>query len=58
MTDLDKKKVDAIMLAWNQVSKDFGSIFGTLLPGSNAKLQAPSGQTVLDGLEVCTLKVI
>ncbi|XP_025830258.1 structural maintenance of chromosomes protein 2 [Agrilus planipennis] len=52
MQDLDKKKKDALMLAWEQVSKDFGSIFGTLLPGSNAKLQPPRGQSVLDGLEV------
>lgn len=32
--------------------KDFGSIFSTLLPGSNAKLSPPEGQGVLDGLEV------
>ena len=35
-----------------QVNKDFGSIFSTLLPGANAKLQPPDGRDVLDGLEV------
>ena len=34
-----------------QVNKDFGSIFSTLLPGANAMLAPPEGQTVLDGLE-------
>ena len=33
-------------------SKDFGSIYSTLLPGTNAKLSPPEGQTVLDGLEI------
>ena len=32
--------------------QDFGSIFSTLLPGTDAKLVAPEGQTILDGLEV------
>ena len=32
--------------------QDFGSIFSTLLPGTEACLSPPEGQTVLDGLEV------
>uniref|UniRef100_A0A1Y1M3E5 Structural maintenance of chromosomes protein n=1 Tax=Photinus pyralis TaxID=7054 RepID=A0A1Y1M3E5_PHOPY len=52
MADLDKKKQETLLLAWEQVSKDFGSIFGTLLPNSNAKLIPPHGQNVLQGLEV------
>ena len=32
--------------------QDFGSIFSTLLPGTQAKLTPPEGQTMLDGLEV------
>ncbi|KAF5292378.1 hypothetical protein FQA39_LY03412 [Lamprigera yunnana] len=48
MADLDKKKQEALMLAWEQVTKDFGSIFGTLLPGSNAKLEPPHGQNALE----------
>lgn len=49
--DLDQKKNQAINIAWQKVNKDFGSIFSTLLPGANAMLAPPEGQTVLDGLE-------
>ena len=34
------------------MNKDFGSIFTSLLPGANAKLQPPENQSVLEGLEV------
>jgi len=50
--ELDEKKKEALKQAWEQVNKDFGSIFGTLLPGTKAKLQPPEGMGVLDGLEV------
>ncbi|KAK7100070.1 structural maintenance of chromosomes protein 2-like [Littorina saxatilis] len=50
--ELDKKKNEALKKAWEQVNKDFGSIFSTLLPGTQAKLAPPEGQSVLDGLEV------
>jgi len=33
-------------------SRDFGSIFSTLLPGTMAKLEPPEGGSFLDGLEV------
>ena len=33
------------------MNKDFGSIFSTLLPGSDARLAPPQGRGVLDGLE-------
>ncbi|XP_043480727.1 structural maintenance of chromosomes protein 2 [Leptopilina heterotoma] len=49
---LDEKKKETIHQAWEQVNKDFGSIFSTLLPGTSAKLQPPENSTVLDGLEV------
>lgn len=49
---MDERKKDTILKAHQQVTRDFGSIFGTLLPGSNAELRAPHGKTVLDGLEV------
>ncbi|KAF2885913.1 hypothetical protein ILUMI_20260, partial [Ignelater luminosus] len=52
MHDLDKKKEEAIMLAWQQISKDLGSIFSTLLPGANAELKTLAGQPVMNGLEV------
>ena len=36
-----------------QVNKDFGSIFSTLLPGTQAKLRPPDGMDVIEGgLEV------
>lgn len=50
--NIDKKKSDALTKACEQISKDFGSIFGTLLPGANSMLQPPAGKTVLDGLEI------
>ncbi|RWS30541.1 structural maintenance of chromosomes protein 2-like protein [Leptotrombidium deliense] len=52
MEEVDQKKKDALHSAWEKINKDFGSIFSTLLPGSNAKLAVPEGKTVLDGLEV------
>jgi structural maintenance of chromosome 2 len=52
IAELDQKKNEALQSAWRQVNKDFGSIFSTLLPGTDAKLEPPEGQTVLDGLEV------
>lgn len=50
--ELDRKKRLEIRTAWDKVNRDFGSIFSTLLPGTQAKLQPPEGQDVLDGLEV------
>ncbi|UYV62316.1 SMC2 [Cordylochernes scorpioides] len=50
--DLDKKKKEALAVAWEKVNKDFGSIFSTLLPGTNAKLVEPEGQDFLQGLEI------
>merc|ERR1712098_323618 len=50
--ELDEKKKEALRTAWDQVNKDFGSIFSNLLPGTMAKLEPPQGQDVLDGLEV------
>lgn len=50
--ELDQKKRQALRQAWDQVNKDFGSIFSSLLPGATSKLEPPQGQDVLDGLEV------
>merc|ERR1719428_59093 len=52
ITDLDQKKGETLRRTWEKVTKDFGSIFSTLLPGTNAKLQAPEGMTELEGLEI------
>ncbi|KOC65212.1 Structural maintenance of chromosomes protein 2 [Habropoda laboriosa] len=49
---LEEKKKETLLKAWEQVNKDFGSIFSSLLPGADAKLQPPENQTVTDGLEV------
>jgi hypothetical protein len=50
--ELDQKKKEALRKAWEQVNKDFGSIFSMLLPGAQGCLQPPEGMNVLDGLEV------
>jgi structural maintenance of chromosome 2 len=52
ITELNTKKNEVLKTTWQKVNKDFGSIFSTLLPGTNAKLEPPEGMTVLDGLEV------
>ncbi|XP_047994566.1 structural maintenance of chromosomes protein 2 [Leguminivora glycinivorella] len=52
MAELDEKKKRTLVTACEQVNRDFGSIFSTLLPGAQAKLRPPEGLTVLDGLEV------
>ncbi|CEG45051.1 structural maintenance of chromosomes protein 2-1-like [Plasmopara halstedii] len=50
--ELDAKKNEALKTTWVKVNKDFGSIFGTLLPGTHAKLDPPKNGTILDGLQV------
>merc|ERR1711935_991362 len=50
--NLDAKKKVELERTWKKVNKDFGSIFSTLLPGSNAKLEPPEGMQVWEGLEV------
>ncbi|CAJ0959738.1 unnamed protein product, partial [Mesorhabditis belari] len=49
---LDERKEKEVIRAYEKVTKEFGNIFTTLLPGAEAKLQPPSGKTALDGLEV------
>ena len=50
--ELDEKKKKELTRTWKKVNEDFGSIFGTLLPGTNAKLEPPPGQEAWEGLEV------
>mmetsp|Transcript_3972 Transcript_3972/g.6966 ORF Transcript_3972/g.6966 Transcript_3972/m.6966 type:complete len:1219 (-) Transcript_3972:182-3838(-) len=49
---LEAKKNEALKTTWGKVNKDFGSIFSTLLPGTQAKLDLTETQSILDGLEV------
>eukprot|EP00056_Hartaetosiga_gracilis_P022956 m.34164 g.34164 ORF g.34164 m.34164 type:complete len:1222 (-) comp9910_c0_seq1:33-3698(-) len=50
--ELDRKKNEALLKAHEKVNKDFGSIFSTLLPGTNARLEATIVEGVLEGLEI------
>merc|ERR1719238_540874 len=50
--DLDKKKFETLRRVWAKVNSDFGAIFGTLLPHTNAKLEAPPGMDETEGLEI------
>ncbi|KAL1506874.1 hypothetical protein ABEB36_006156 [Hypothenemus hampei] len=52
MQELDTLKENALKLAIDQVSKDFGSIFSTVLPGANCKLVPQQGKSILGGLEI------
>ncbi|NXS93446.1 SMC2 protein, partial [Jacana jacana] len=49
--ELDRKKTQALHIAWKKVNKDFGSIFSMLLPGGSAMLVACKNQNVLEGLQ-------
>lgn len=49
---LDEKKKRELKKAWQQVDSNFGAIFGSLLPGAQAKLVPINGQDFLNGLEV------
>lgn len=50
--ELDMKKNEAVEKTWQKVTKDFGMIFSTLLPGTTAKLQPVDPDRILDGLQV------
>eukprot|EP00727_Mastigamoeba_balamuthi_P014838 m51a1_g9980 putative structural maintenance of chromosomes protein 2 (1232) ;mRNA; r:11484-15738 len=49
---LDLKKKLTLDKTWRRVDGDFTSIFQTLLPGAQAKLEPPEGKTFVEGLEV------
>ena len=50
--ELDRYKLDALQATYEQVSADFGAIFGELLPGNFARLEPPDGADLTRGLEV------
>jgi hypothetical protein len=50
--ELDVKKIQSLQKTYDQVNKDFGSIFSMLLPGTTAKLEPLLDCPLMDGLEV------
>jgi len=50
--ELAQKKIDALRKTWEKVNGDFGAIFSTLLPGTNAKLDKQEGCPVEEGLVI------
>ncbi|XP_053658501.1 structural maintenance of chromosomes protein 2 [Anopheles marshallii] len=50
--NLDSEKKKKLKVAWSEVDENFGSIFSTLLPGTQAKLVPPDGADFMKGLEV------
>ena len=51
MDKLDRLKKEALNEVFKKVSKDFGRIFSTLLPGSQSKLVPPEGKELTEGME-------
>ena len=49
---MDEYKREALVRTWEQVNRDFGAIFGDLLPGNSAKLTPADGRDLMSGLEV------
>jgi len=52
ISELDVKKIAELQRTWVKVNRDFGDIFTTLLPGTQAKLEPPEGMEAWEGLEV------
>lgn len=50
--ELEHYKKDALQATYTHVDRDFGEIFGELLPGNSAALRPPEGADVTQGLEV------
>ncbi|KAJ2558831.1 Structural maintenance of chromosomes protein 2 [Coemansia sp. RSA 1933] len=49
---LDKYKVETLERTWKLVDKDFGAIFGELLPGNTARLEILEGRQLSEGLAI------
>ncbi|NWY29493.1 SMC2 protein, partial [Pheucticus melanocephalus] len=49
--ELDRKKKQALDIAWKKVNEDFGSIFSMLLPGARAVLSASKTDNQFVGME-------
>lgn len=49
--DLDEKKRQNIKQTWTEVNKNFGAIFSSLLPRTQAELIPEEGKSFMDGLK-------
>ncbi|KAJ3108459.1 Structural maintenance of chromosomes protein 2 [Phlyctochytrium planicorne] len=52
ISTLDMHKKETLDRTWQAVNKDFGLIFGDLLPNSSAKLVPSDGADIIDGIEI------
>ncbi|KAJ2783403.1 Structural maintenance of chromosomes protein 2 [Coemansia javaensis] len=52
ISSLDKYKVETLERTWGLVDKDFGAIFGELLPGNTARLEKLPGEPLSAGLAI------
>ncbi|KAJ1729622.1 Structural maintenance of chromosomes protein 2 [Coemansia biformis] len=52
IASLDKYKVETLERTWKLVDKDFGAIFGELLPGNTARLEKLDGEQLSAGLAI------
>lgn len=52
ISKLNEYKKETLVTTWKKVDKDFGNIFGDLLPNSFAKLVLCEGKEISEGLEI------
>lgn len=52
LKDLDQEKMELLRKAWQEVDKNFGSIFSVLLPGAQATLVPTPGMHFYQGLNI------
>ncbi|MES1910366.1 MAG: hypothetical protein MHM6MM_002973 [Cercozoa sp. M6MM] len=52
MKELDKRKKEALERTWGKVSVSLGRIFGSLLPGTTARLRQEDPDDLMEGLVV------
>ncbi|KAK4336854.1 hypothetical protein RND71_043403 [Anisodus tanguticus] len=50
--EVDREKLKTLEAAYEKVNKDFGDIFSTLLPGTQAKLERFVGKPIYEGLKI------
>lgn len=50
--EIDEEKKRELEASYRKISRDFGAIFSTILPGANAKLQAVDENELTNGLQI------